>query len=63
MVNVVRVKTLTPDEVIGNPERNDFPLLKVRSYGQANFRGSPEAAFTDMPGTFEGTLRMSLNYH
>lgn len=57
-VNVVNVRPLTPQEVIGNPERDDFPLLKGKEVMmQADFRGSLGQAFTDMPGNFNGTLR------
>lgn len=56
-VNVLNVRPLTPQEVIGNPERKDFPLLKGKEVMmQADFRGSLGQAFTDMPGNFHGTL-------
>jgi hypothetical protein len=57
-VNVVNVRSLTPQEVIGNPERNDFPLLKGKEVMiQADFKGSLGQAFTDMPGNYSGRLR------
>jgi len=67
-VNVVNVRPLTPQEVIGNPGRDDFPLLKGKEVMiQAEFRGSFGQAFTDMPGNFNGTLRdvfqLPLNSH
>jgi len=57
-INVVNVRTLTPQEVIGNPERDDFPLLRGKEVMiQADFKGSLGQAFTDMPGNYSGTLR------
>ena len=57
-VNVVNVRPLSPQEVIGKPDRDDFPLLKGKEVMiQANFKESLGQAFTDMPGNFEGTLR------
>ncbi len=57
-VNVINVRPLTPKEVIGNPDRKDFPLLKGKEVMvQADFRGSMGQAYTDMPGNFKGTLR------
>jgi len=57
---------LTPEEAIGNPESEDFPILKgVERLMQAEFAGSFGQAFTDMYGDFEGTLQdvlaMELN--
>jgi len=57
-INVINVRTLTPQEVIGNPERDDFPLLRGKEVMiQADFRGSRGQAFTDMPGNYSSTLR------
>jgi len=57
-VNVVNARTLTPQEVIGKPERDDFPLLKGKEVMiQAKFKGSLGQAFTDMPGNYSGTLQ------
>jgi len=56
-VEVVSARTLTPQEVIGKPERNDFPLLKGKEVMlQADFKGSLGQAFTDMPGNYSGIL-------
>lgn len=53
----VRVKTLTPEEAIGNPEHQDYPLVKGRErMMEAEFNGSRGQAFTDMYGNFTGTL-------
>lgn len=57
-INVINIRPLTPQEVIGNPERDDFPLLKGKEVMmQADFRESRGQAFTDMPGNYSGTLR------
>jgi len=57
-VEVVSARTLTPQEVIGKPERDDFPLLKGKEVMiQADFKGSLGQAFTDMPGNYSGTLK------
>jgi len=54
---VVSARTLTPQEVIGKPERDDFPLLKGKEVMlQADFKGSLGQAFTDMPGNYSGIL-------
>ena len=62
----ISAKTLTPEEAIGNPESDDFPILKGHErLMQAEFNGSFGQAFTDMYGDFEGTLQdvlcMELN--
>ena len=54
---VIRARTLTPQEAIGNPEGNDFPLQKGKErLMQAEFHGALGQAFTDRFGDFEGTL-------
>jgi len=61
-VEVVSARTLKPQEVIGKPERDDFPLLKGKEVMiQANFKGSLGQAFTDMPGNYKGTLKDVLD--
>jgi len=60
-VEVISAQTLTPQEVIGKPERDDFPLLKGKEVMlQADFKGSLGQAFTDMPGNYSGNLREIL---
>lgn len=60
-VEVVSARTLTSQEVIGKPERDDFPLLKGKEVMlQADFKGSLGQAFTDMPGNYSGSLREIL---
>ncbi len=57
-VEVVSARTLTSQEVIGKPERDDFPLLKGKEVMiQADFKGSLGQAFTDMPGNYSSTLK------
>ena len=61
-VEVVSARTLTPQEVIGKPERDDFPLLKGKEVMiQADFNGGLGQAFTDMPGNYSGSLQEVLD--
>ncbi|MGA8832560.1 MAG: Rossmann-like domain-containing protein [Desulfomonilaceae bacterium] len=62
----VRVRTLSPEEAIGNPEDKDYPLTKGRErMMEAELRGCFGQAFTDMYGNFSGdmneVLHMDLN--
>ena len=51
------MRTLTPEEAIGNPEDQDYPIIKGRErVVEADFRGAKGQAFTDSPGHFAGTL-------
>jgi len=54
---VVRAASLSPQEAIGDPADQDYPLLigKERLM-QAEFKGSLGQAFTDMYGNFSGSL-------
>jgi len=53
----VAAKTLTPEEAIGNPEDNDYPIQKGKErLMQAEFKDSCGQAFTDMFGNYEGRL-------
>ncbi|RLB05478.1 MAG: hypothetical protein DRG50_07185, partial [Deltaproteobacteria bacterium] len=53
----IKAFPLTPQEAIGNPEQDDYPLLKGRErLMQAEFRGSIGQAYTDMYGDFSGPL-------
>ncbi|HHU77020.1 MAG TPA: hypothetical protein GXZ24_09055 [Firmicutes bacterium] len=57
----ITCKTLTPEEAIGNPGRDDFPLQKGKEkLMQAVIDGFAGQAFTDMPGNFEGSLKDAL---
>ncbi|MGE4559999.1 MAG: DUF364 domain-containing protein [Desulfobulbus sp.] len=54
----VTARTLTTEEAIGNPEGDDFPLLRGKEkLMEAEFRGVRGQAFTDRFGDFSGTLR------
>jgi hypothetical protein len=58
----VRVKTLSPEEAIGNPEHLDYPLIKGKErMMEAEFLGSRGQAFTDMYGEFSSTLDEVIN--
>jgi hypothetical protein len=53
----VSVRTLSPEEAIGNPEHDDYPLVKGRErMMEAVFKGAHGQAFTDMYGVYSGTL-------
>lgn len=56
-VLIVSARDLTPEEAIGKPDRNDYPLLNGKEVMmEARFRDGIGQAFTDQPGRFEGTL-------
>ncbi len=60
-INIV-AKALTPEEAIGNPEHDDYPLQKGKErLMQAEFRGSFGQAFTDMFGNYRGSLSEVLS--
>ena len=53
----VTVGTLTARQAIGDPARQDFPLLEGREVMiEAQFKGSFGQAFTDRPHEFRGSL-------
>lgn len=53
----IKAKVLSPEEAIGNPEHNDYPIQKGNEkMMQADFNGSFGVAFTDMFGDYEGSL-------
>ena len=59
---MVSTRTLTPQEVIGKPEWDDFPLLKGKEVMiQADFNASLGQAFTNIPGNYNGSLGEILN--
>lgn len=54
---IIRAKPLTPEEVIGNPEDKDYPLIVGRErMMQAEFRNACGQAYTDMYGNYSGKL-------
>lgn len=66
----IACRALTPEEAIGSPGRNDFPLQKGKEkLMQAAIDGFSGQAYTDIPGDYEGTLKEALslpptnNYH
>lgn len=53
----ISCRTLSPEEALGNPCRDDFPLQKGREkLMQAEMGPYKGQAFTDRPGHTEGTL-------
>ena len=58
----VKARALSTEEAIGNPESDDFPLMKGKErLMQAELEGAAGQAFTDQYGNFEGTLKDILN--
>lgn len=54
----VQLKVLSPEEAIGKPDRQDYPLLKGKEFMiECRFKGARGQAFTDQPGNFKGTLK------
>lgn len=54
----VKARVLSPEEAIGNPEANDFPLQKGKErLMQARFGTGVGQAFTDRYGDFSGKLK------
>jgi len=61
-ISILSARTLTVKEAIGEPERNDFPLMRGKEFMmEADFQGAKGQAFTDMPGNYEGSLRDILS--
>ncbi len=57
----VEVKTLTAQQAIGRPERDDFPLLKGKErIIEARFKGSSGQAFTDAFREYQGDISSLL---
>lgn len=58
----VTIGPLSARQAIGNPNRQDFPLLEGREVMiEAQFKGSFGQAFTDQPGNFTSSLKNVLN--
>lgn len=54
----VKARALSTEEAIGNPESDDFPLMKGKErLMQAVLEDSAGQAFTDQYGDFEGSLK------
>ena len=57
----VKIGTLSVKQAIGNPTRQDFPLLEGKEVMvEAEFQGSFGQAFTDRPHDFTGSLNEIL---
>ena len=57
----MEVKTLTAQQAIGKPERDDFPLLKGKErIIEALFKGSAGQAFTDAFRDYQGDISSLL---
>jgi len=53
----INARALSPQEAIGNPEADDYPIQKGKEkLMQADFKGTFGQAFTDRAGDFSGTL-------
>ncbi len=66
----VSARPLTPEEAIGNPAHDDYPLLKGKErMMQAVFQDTKGQAFSDHTGNFSGSLSqvialpMDSNFH
>ncbi|MDD2510867.1 MAG: DUF364 domain-containing protein [Syntrophomonas sp.] len=58
---IITGRALSVEEAIGNPKRQDFPIVKGKEkLMQAEFKGAKGQAFTDMAGNFKGTLQQVL---
>lgn len=56
-VAIVDAKTLSVDEAIGQPERQDYPILKGKEVMiEATFKHCKGQAFTDQPGSYTASL-------
>ena len=69
-VSIVSARDLSPEEAIGKPDRDDYPLLTGKEVMmEARIRNGIGQAFTDQAGRFDGTLsdvlrlRPDTNFH
>ncbi len=54
----IKMRPLKPEEAIGKPMRDDFPLLKGKEVlVEAKFFNAKGQAFTDEPSNFEGYIK------
>ncbi len=57
-IEIISAKTLTPFQAVGEPERDDYPILKGKEVLiEASFKGSKGQAYTDEPGSYKGVLK------
>lgn len=55
---IIKTHVLKPVEAIGNPDRDDFPLLKGKEVlMEAAFENAKGQAYTDAPSEFTGPLK------
>ncbi len=58
----IKMRPLRPEEAIGKPMRDDFPLLKGKEVlVEAKFFNAKGQAFTDEPSNFEGYIKDILS--
>jgi len=58
----IRMVPLLPEEVVGKPKRDDYPLLNGKEVMiEAVFKDSKGQAFTDEPSDFSDSLQNILN--
>ncbi|MBP2638420.1 MAG: hypothetical protein H6Q72_4327 [Firmicutes bacterium] len=56
-VSIVSARDLAPEEAIGRPDRDDYPLLTGKEVMmEARFRDGIGQAFTDQAGRFTGSI-------
>ncbi len=61
-IEVISAKTLTPYQAVGEPERDDYPILKGKEVLiEATFKDSKGQAYTDEPGSYKGKLKDILD--
>ena len=61
-IEIISAKTLTPSQAIGEPQRDDYPILKGKEVLiEATFRGSKGQAYTDEPGSYKGAIKDILD--
>ena len=59
---IIKMKPLKPEQVIGYPQRDDYPLLLGKEVMiEADFKGHKGQAFTDEPFDFEGRISDIIN--
>jgi uncharacterized protein (DUF4213/DUF364 family) len=57
VISELKARPLRPDEAIGRPDRDDYPILRGKEVVvEATFRGARGHAFTDQPEGFEGSI-------
>lgn len=58
----INCRALSVNEAIGNPERNDYPLLQGKEVLlEADYKGFKGQAYTDKPSNFKGSIKEILN--